>query len=144
MKLRQHDKLKETLKSDYSWENYYEEIKPLLGLREIGFAKIFEYLETIKDPVIVETGTVREENNFEGDGCSTVLFDNYVGMQGGTLITVDIDPIACKTAERLTTHAEIIESDSVEFLSTLDGKVDLLYLDFFFSFKRHHFLAFYL
>ena len=116
-------------KKEQKWVDYYSGVKPLLGLREIGFTKIFEYLETIKDPVIVETGTVREENNFEGDGCSTVLFDNYVGMQGGTLITVDIDPIACKTAERLTTHAEIIESDSVEFLSTLDGKVDLLYLD---------------
>ena len=118
-------------KKEQKWVDYYSGVKPLLGLREIGFTKIFEYLETIKDPVIVETGTVREENNFEGDGCSTVLFDNYVGMQGGTLITVDIDPIACKTAERLTTHAEIIESDSVEFLSTLDGKVDLLYLDSF-------------
>tara|TARA_Y100000401_G_scaffold105004_1_gene97301 strand:- start:29 stop:649 length:621 start_codon:yes stop_codon:yes gene_type:complete len=118
-------------KKEQKWADYYSGVKPLLGLREIGFTKIFEYLETIKDPVIVETGTVREENNFEGDGCSTVLFDNYVGMQGGTLITVDIDPIACKTAERLTTHAEIIESDSVEFLSTLDGKVDLLYLDSF-------------
>ena len=118
-------------KKEQKWVDYYSGVKPLLGLREIGFTKIFEYLETIKDPVIVETGTVREENNFEGDGCSTDLFDNYVGMQGGTLITVDIDPIACKTAERLTTHAEIIESDSVEFLSTLDGKVDLLYLDSF-------------
>ncbi len=118
-------------KKEQKWADYYSGVKPLLGLREIGFAKIFEYLETIKDPVIVETGTVREENNFEGDGCSTVLFDNYVGMQGGTLITVDIDPIACKTAERLTTHAEVVESDSIEFLSTLDGKVDLLYLDSF-------------
>tara|TARA_R100000322_G_scaffold141488_1_gene97305 strand:- start:913 stop:1533 length:621 start_codon:yes stop_codon:yes gene_type:complete len=118
-------------KKEQKWVDYYSGVKPLLGLREIGFTKIFEYLETIKDPVIVETGTVREENNFEGDGCSTVLFDNYVGMQGGTLITVDIDPIACKTAERLTTHAEVVESDSVEFLSTLDGKVDLLYLDSF-------------
>ena len=118
-------------KKEQKWVDYYSGVKPLLGLREIGFTKIFEYLETIKDPVIVETGTVREENNFEGDGCSTVLFDNYVGMQGGTLITVDIDPIACKTAERLTTHAEVVEGDSVEFLSTLDGKVDLLYLDSF-------------
>ena len=67
MKLRQHDKLKETLKSDSSWENYYEEIKPLLGLRELGFTRIFEYLNNIKDPVIVETGTVREDYNFEGD-----------------------------------------------------------------------------
>ena len=78
MKLRQHDKVKETLKSDSNWEDYYGEIKPLLGLRELGFTRIFEYLNNIKDPVIVETGTVREDYNFEGDGCSTVLFDNYI------------------------------------------------------------------
>ena len=111
------------------WSVYYEDIKPLLGLREIGFTKIFEYLKRIENPVIVETGTVREENNFEGDGCSTILFDHYIGTQGGTLITVDIDPKACKMAEKLTTYAEVIEGDSVEFLSTLDGSVDLLYLD---------------
>ena len=131
MKLRQHDKLKETLKSDSNWEDYYEEIKPLLGLRELGFTRIFEYLNNIKDPVIVETGTVREDYNFEGDGCSTILFDNYIGKKGGTLITVDIDPAACKNARIVTTHAEVIEADSVEFLSTLDGHVDVLYLDSF-------------
>ena len=131
MKLRQHDKLKETLKSDSNWEDYYEEIKPLLGLRELGFTRIFEHLDNIKDPVIVETGTVREDYNFEGDGCSTVLFDNYIGKKGGTLITVDIDPAACKNARTVTTHAEVVEADSVEFLSTLDGHVDVLYLDSF-------------
>ena len=119
------------MKSREDWKEYYSDIKPLLGLREIGFSRMFDYLDTIKDPVIVETGTVRKENNYEGDGCSTVLFDNYVGIMGGKLITVDIDPMACKTAERLTTNAEVIESDSVEFLSTLTGKVDLLYLDSF-------------
>ena len=131
MKLRQHDKLKETLKSDSNWENYYKEIKPLLGLRELGFTKIFKYLDKIKNPVIVETGTVREDYNFEGDGCSTVLFDNYIGNKGGTLIRVDIDPVACKNARTVTTNAEVVEADSVEYLATLDGKVDLLYLDSF-------------
>ena len=47
MKLRQHDKLKETLKSDSNWEDYYEEIKPLLGLRELGFTRIFDHLNNI-------------------------------------------------------------------------------------------------
>ena len=131
MKLKQHDKLKETNKGGNNWDDYYEEVKPLLGLREIGFTKMFDYLNRIKDPVIVETGTVREDYNFEGDGCSTVLFDNYVGAKGGTLITVDIDPAACKNAEIVTTNAEVVESDSVEFLATLEGHVDLLYLDSF-------------
>ena len=131
MKLRQHDKLKETLKSDSNWEDYYKEIKPLLGLRELGFTRIFEHLNNIKDPVIVETGTVREDYNFEGDGCSTILFDNYISNKGGTLISVDIDPVACKNARTVTTNAEVVEADSVEYLATLDGKVDLLYLDSF-------------
>ena len=131
MKLRQHDKLKDSIKSSSNWSEYYEEVKPLLGLRETGFTKIFEYLRRIKDPVIVETGTVREDYNFEGDGCSTILFDRYVDTQGGTLLTVDIDPVACKNARTVTTHAEVIEADSVEFLSTLEGHVDLLYLDSF-------------
>jgi len=135
MKLKEHEGKKEINKdctlSMPDWSEYYEEVKPLLGLRELGFSRIFEHLSKIKDPVIVETGTVRVENNFEGDGCSTVLFDHYVGTQGGTLISVDIDPMACKTADRLTTYAEVIEGDSVEYLSTLDGHVDLLYLDSF-------------
>tara|TARA_R100000995_G_scaffold37703_1_gene17371 strand:+ start:5318 stop:5971 length:654 start_codon:yes stop_codon:yes gene_type:complete len=135
MKLKEHEGKKEINKdctlSMPDWSEYYEDVKPLLGLRELGFSRIFEYLSKIKDPVIVETGTVRVENNFEGDGCSTVLFDHYVGTQGGTLISVDIDPMACKTADRLTTYAEVIEGDSVEYLSTLDGHVDLLYLDSF-------------
>jgi hypothetical protein len=135
MKLKEHEGKKEINKdctlSMPDWSEYYEDVKPLLGLRELGFSRIFEHLSKIKDPVIVETGTVRVENNFEGDGCSTVLFDHYVGTQGGTLISVDIDPMACKTADRLTTYAEVIEGDSVEYLSTLDGHVDLLYLDSF-------------
>ena len=131
MKLKQHDKLKDINKEAISWDDYYEEVKPLLGLRETGFTKTFEYLRRIKEPVIVETGTVREDYNFEGDGCSTILFDNYIDKQGGKLITIDIDPAACKNARTVTTHAEVIEADSVEYLSTLEGHVDLLYLDSF-------------
>ena len=131
MKLRQHEKLKDTNKEVISWDDYYEEVKPLLGLRETGFTKTFEYLKTIKDPVIVETGTVREDYNFEGDGCSTILFDNYIDKEGGTFITIDIDPAACKNARTVTTHAEVIEADSVEYLSTLEGHVNVLYLDSF-------------
>ena len=61
MKLKQHDKLKDINKETISWDDYYEEVKPLLGLRETGFTKTFEYLRRIKEPVIVETGTVRVE-----------------------------------------------------------------------------------
>jgi hypothetical protein len=46
------------------------------------------------------------------------------------LISVDIDPNACELANSSTSsNTEIIESDSVEFLGTLEGRCDLLYLD---------------
>lgn len=113
-----------------SWNKYFKKIKGELGLREWTFEKIFSYLDSLKrSPVIIETGTYRQENNYFGDGCSTLLFDCYVDNYGGTLLSVDIDPIACELARTTTKHAEIIESDSVEYLGNLTGRCDLLYLD---------------
>ena len=114
------------------WDAYWDQIKPRLNRRAETFQQIFDYLETIwetRDPVIVETGTYREENNYEGDGCSTLLFDQYVAAHGGIFWSVDNDSKACDLATAETDHAIIVCSDSVEFLASLDGKVDLLYLD---------------
>jgi len=114
------------------WDVYWDQIKPRLNKRANTFQQIFDYLETIgetRDPVIVETGTYREENNYEGDGCSTLLFDQYVASHGGVLWSVDNDPKACDLAITETDHAIVVCQDSVEFLASLEGKVDLLYLD---------------
>lgn len=112
-----------------SWADYFYQTKPKLGNRQKGFQAIFDYLDKIDRPVIIETGTYREENNYAGDGCSTLLFDNYVEFHGGELISIDIDPKACELAEKSTEWAEVICSDSVEALGELTGKADLLYLD---------------
>ena len=113
-----------------SWDDYFTEVKPKLGARARGFEKIFAYLDETTNPTIIETGTYREENNFTGDGCSTLLFDNYVNDRGGNVISIDIDPKACALASANTSNlTEVIESDSVEFLGTLQGNVALLYLD---------------
>jgi hypothetical protein len=114
-----------------SWDEYFNGIKPRLNKRKEGFEKIFHYLSGIKNPTLVETGTYREENNYEGDGCSTLLFDTFVDYHGGTVLSVDIDPKACELAKENTLFTEVYDSDSVEFLGTLYGKVDLLYLDSF-------------
>ena len=114
-----------------SWDAYFDSIKSRLNKREEGFQKIFDYLSSIKSPIIVETGTYREEDNYEGDGCSTLLFDTFVDYHGGVVLSVDIDPQACELAKENTLFTEVYESDSVEFLGTLEGKVDLLYLDSF-------------
>jgi len=111
------------------WDAYWDQIKPRLNKRANTFEQIFDHLETLVDPVIVETGTYREKNNYEGDGCSTLLFDQYVASHGGVLWSVDNDQQACDLALRETDHAIVVCSDSVEFLNTLEGKIDLLYLD---------------
>ena len=121
--------------NDKLWDAYFSKIKKRLNepitktSREEGFTKIFDYLRTKKDPIIVETGCYREVDNYEGDGCSTLLFDEFIEIYGGTLLSVDIDPKACELASKNTFHAEVTNQDSIEFLSTLDGKIDLLYLD---------------
>ena len=112
-----------------SWNEYFSGIKPRLNKRSAGFQKIFDFLGGLHSPVIVETGTYREENNYEGDGCSTLLFDTFVDYHGGVVLSVDIDPEACDLAKENTFFTEVIESDSIEFLGTLEGKIDLLYLD---------------
>ena len=116
-----------------SWKSYFKKIKPSLGARSETFGQIFEYLDGcigFKAPVIVETGTYREENNYTGDGCSTLLFDNYSKERDGTVISIDIDPEACKLSRKNTgNNTEVICGDSVEELSGLTGRADLLYLD---------------
>jgi len=113
-----------------TWDEYFNPIKTQLGARQTTFEKIFTYLDKYDNPIIIETGTYREENNYTGDGCSTLLFDNYIDIRGeGKLISIDIDPTACALAQKNTKHAEIIESDSVEALDNLQGGINLLYLD---------------
>jgi predicted O-methyltransferase YrrM len=90
---------------------------------------MFEFLSDIKHPTIIETGTYREENNYEGDGCSTLLFDKYIECHGGNLISIDNDPKACQLARKATTEALVLERDSVETLGEMEGRADLLYLD---------------
>jgi len=111
------------------WTSYYEEISTHLGKRRTSFDTMFEFLADFIHPTIVETGTYREKNNYEGDGCSTLLFDKYVECHGGNLISIDIDPKACKLARESTTEALVIQRDSVETLGEMEGRVNLLYLD---------------
>jgi hypothetical protein len=115
------------------WKTYFKKVQPSLGARKETFGQIFEYLDGCigyKCPVIVETGTYREENNYTGDGCSTLLFDNYAKAHDGTVISIDIDPEACKLSRENTgKNTEVICGDSVEELGALTGRADLLYLD---------------
>lgn len=122
------------------WEYFENEAAPKLGVRVDTFRATFRYLDTIADRSIgiVETGCVRDPDNWGGDGQSTILFDQYAQSRPGSCVyTVDLDPsavAACKTlvSEVVRTHI----GDSVGFLASLVRErpaelstVDLLYLD---------------
>ena len=112
-----------------TWRKYFDDISPRLNKRRTSFETMFEFLSDIKHPTIIETGTYREEDNYEGDGCSTLLFDKYIECHGGTLISIDNDPKACQLTRKATTEALVLERDSVEGLGEMEGRADLLYLD---------------
>lgn len=100
------------------------------------FRKIFEILENKHKEFyyIIETGCTRRENNFVGDGMSTVLFDSFVNYYDGLVESVDIDKKHCNLANNITSEkTKVTCNDSVKFLWDLVPKfnIDLLYLDSF-------------
>jgi len=124
----------EPLVGDYSnFEEYFALAKTRLRARAEGFDAIFNYIKEnlLERLCIVESGTYREINNYEGDGCSTLLFDHFVKYFGGMFYSVDIDPDACLLARSKTDYASIIQSDSVKYLSTFCDPISVLYLDSF-------------
>ena len=105
-----------------------------LNARADAFDKITKHLETWgRDVVIVETGCLRQEGNWAGDGQSTLVWDAFVNYQGGTVYSVDLDVRAAALANSLTSDRTRVEAnDSVAYLlrlATLGVGADLLYLD---------------
>ena len=122
----------------YKW---FETISSKLGNREVSFRKIFKYLESQPDPIIiVETGCLRVKDNFL-DGQSTLLFDKYTTSRkkGSKVYTVDINPNSTKICkEVVSSNVEVSTDDSVHYLNTLSNnflksktKVSMFYLDSF-------------
>ena len=110
------------------------EYGPKLGKREETFRLVFEVLEKKKKDfyVIVETGCIRKQNNWEGDGYSTVLFDRFVNVYDGIVYSVDINDEHCQLARYFASDkSTVVTGDSVRFLweLELEHKIDLLYLD---------------
>lgn len=82
---------------------------------------------------IVETGTARLRDDFAGAGMATITFGDFCKRYDKHLWTVDILPEAIALSKRLTIEFQdaitYVTGDSVEFLSTFPGRIDLLYLD---------------
>lgn len=107
----------------------------LTGKRRPSFEIMLNHLSTRNNPLIVETGCARQENNFDGDGMSTLIFDEYVATQSGKFFSVDISPenVNFSKSKVRSEKTSVICSDSVSWLhdQALSWKdtIDLLYLD---------------
>ena len=106
----------------YKW---FDGIASKLDNREISFRKIFKYLDSQPNPIIiVETGCLRVKDNFL-DGQSTLLFDKYTLSRGekSKVYTVDINPNSTKVCKQVVSdNVEIATDDSVRYLSNLSNK----------------------
>ena len=129
------------MNSNVDFYKWFNKLSPNLGIRELSFKKIFKYLDSMPDPIIiVETGCLRESNNFL-DGQSTLLFDKYTLSRGknAKVYTVDINLNSTKICKEIVSkNVEIITDDSVRYLNNISNtflknktKVSMFYLDSF-------------
>jgi ADP-heptose:LPS heptosyltransferase len=98
--------------------------------------------ERFSRPTIVETGTMRAEEDWSGAGFSTYLFGRYAAARGGTLHTVDLSIPNTEFARRwcgvFGQHVQVHCRDSVQFLRTFESPVDVLYLDSLDTYEPGH------
>ncbi len=84
-------------------------------------------------PTIVETGTIRAEEDFGGAGFFTYLAGAFVNRHGGKLHSVDLTPQHVAFAREWTAvfgdSVSVHEGDSVSFLANFAAPIDVLYLD---------------
>lgn len=84
------------------------------------------------NPLIVETGTVRQKDDF-GAGYSTVIFGECVSKFGGNLITIDNNKnhmiLSRDVTKEWANKITYINDDSIKTLSEFKQKIDLIYLD---------------
>ena len=126
---------------DSDFYKWFNNIAPKLNDREISFRKIFKYLDSLPDPIIiVETGCLRDKDNFT-DGQSTLLFDKYTLARGkgSKVYSVDIDINATNVCKKIVSkQVDLTTDDSIKYLNNFSNnflktnkKLSLLYLDSF-------------
>lgn len=102
--------------------------------RHLSFALALERLSELERPVqIVETGTIRSQEDWGGAGYSTYLLSFFAQTVGGKLTSVDNEPAHCLFAQsqlkQFASTTKVVHSDSVQFLKSFTSSIDLLYLD---------------
>lgn len=102
-----------------------------IGRRSIPMALTAELLLKSKPKIMIETGTMRSLN-WQGDGCSTVIWSDLAEYLDSKFYTVDISEENIDFALENTSKPLIaVISDSIEFLKEFDKPIDFLYLDSF-------------
>jgi predicted O-methyltransferase YrrM len=91
-------------------------------------------LDNAKVGTWVETGTIRQAEDWPGAGYSTYLFGAVLhACPEAKLYSVDLDPNHCEFARKscavFGNHVEVVNSRGEDFLRGFDGAIDLLYLD---------------
>ena len=93
-------------------------------------------------PRIVETGTIRAEEDFGGAGFFTYLAGAFVQRHGGELHSVDLSRENVAFARTWTgifgDQVSIHQGDSVAFLRSNTDPIDVLYLDSLDTTEPHH------
>lgn len=120
--------------SEISVDLWFSKFYNLLGHRAKSFKTLFQLISSrFNNPNIIETGCMRIENNWCGDGFSTFMFGEYCKIYGGNFTTVDLTPdnliFAIKHCLDIREHMTFVLSDSVKYLNSIKDTIDVLYLD---------------
>lgn len=106
-----------------------QEYGPKLGVRAPTFRAVIREAAAVGVQSIVETGCLRAEGNWVGDGQSTIIWKTYAQFRSADFITVDIDEDALRIAAELCPGLAWYCQDSVQYLKKRVPPIDLLYLD---------------
>lgn len=128
------------MRSAEFWSFFENEAAPRLALRANTFRKMFEHLDRLDRPVhVIETGCARTQDDWAGEGQSTVLFDQYIRHHAteSRLYSVDINKAAVDYARTFIGPKTLLTNDdSVRYLAGLTADflaagrtADLVYLD---------------
>lgn len=106
-------------------------------LRAPTFVKAAEFILTLDNPIIVETGCFR---GCTGDGQSTLILALLAKEKGGTFLSFELNQEhideATKHLGELASCVTFVKGDSAETLKQLSGVINFAYLDSY-DFEEH-------
>lgn len=115
-------------------QKYLENRLHATDKRYASFLLALELLGKRDAKILVETGTARfGDQNFVGDGGSTIIFAHWSRDHDASFYSVDIDEMSVINAQNsvkeYSKNVAVICSDSIEFLKNFSQPIDFLYLD---------------